>query len=80
MVACPLYPMGRRGCFRGQPPMEIVAADSGEEYEPHEPARWGRTQQQPACLPDHQDGADGDIKAAKNKIIDELSEHAAPVG
>lgn len=79
-MVCPLHPMGRRGRFWGQPPMKIITADSGEEHEPHEPARRGRPQQQPACLPDQQDGADGDIKAAENKIVDELSEHAAPVG
>jgi hypothetical protein len=53
--------------------MKIIAADGGEEYKSHKPAQWGRPQQQSARLPDHHDGADGDIKAAENKIVDELS-------
>jgi hypothetical protein len=57
--------------------VKIIAADGGKEYESQEPARRGSPQEQPKCLPDHHDGTDGEIKAAKNKVIDYFSKQAS---
>jgi hypothetical protein len=50
--------------------MEIIAADGGEEDKPHQPSRRGSAQQQLTGLPDHQHGAQGNVKAAENKKVE----------
>ena len=66
--------LGRAGC---KIPVEIIAADRGEEYESQEPARRVSSQEQPGSLPDHHDRTDGKIKAAENKMIDYFSKQAS---
>lgn len=75
MMKRPMGATGRRGGPRREIPMKIIAADGREKYKSQEPARRSRPQQQPARLPDHNYGADGNIKAAENKIVGYFPEH-----
>jgi hypothetical protein len=50
--------------------MEIIAADSGEEDKAYQSFRGWDAEQQPARLPDHQHGTQGNIKTAENEIVE----------
>ena len=66
----PDRPPGRIDRIRSKIPMEIIAADGGEEYKTHQPSGRGSAQQQLTGLPDHQYGAQGNIKAAEDKKVE----------
>ena len=55
--------------------MEIIAADSGEKDKACQSSRRGGPQQQPACLPDHQYGTQGNVKAAEDKKVESAFQH-----
>src|ERR1700759_3993354 len=76
----PIDPSAGSSRTRCKIPVKIVTADGGKEYKTAKTARWGRPQKQPACLPDHDNGTDGDIQAAENKVIDDSPKHAVSYG
>lgn len=70
MLLCPQRATGGGDGIRGEIPMEIIAADSREKNKSGQSSRGGSPQQQLACLPYHQYGAQGDVETAENKKIE----------
>jgi len=70
MLLCPHDPAGGVDGMGCEIPMEIIAADSGEEDKAYQSFRGWDAEQQPARLPDHQHGTQGNIKTAENEIVE----------
>jgi hypothetical protein len=75
VVVCPLDAAGGAGGARGEIPMKVIAAHGGKEGEPQQMNGRGSTQQQAACLPDTQYGANRNVEAAEDNKIDNFSQH-----
>jgi hypothetical protein len=71
----PYHPAGW-ACSNGcKIPMEIVTADGSKKNKSYQATRRGSPQQQMTGLPDHQDSAQGNVKAAEYKKVYYFSQH-----